>query len=284
MINYVNKIGLGTVQFGLDYGISNDSGITSSVEIHNILEYARDNKIELVDTAFSYGTSEECLGEHNLEKLKIVSKFPRIEGGSIKIFFEQSISRMKISNLYGYLAHSGQNLINNPSLWNDLVELKESGKVEKIGYSLYKPKELEQLLALGMKPDLIQIPFNILDNRFEQFFGELKGMGTEIHTRSCFLQGLFFLDPKELNPFFNPAKRFLIEFHEKIKSVDDKISYLINYAASFEAVDKVILGVNNVSQLNQNFTSLSERVNHFNLELTDKIPEDILLPSKWPVK
>ena len=64
-----NKLILGTVQFGLDYGINNKSGIPSSNIIKQILDYAMSNGIEILDTAEAYGISQQRIGQyHQLSK------------------------------------------------------------------------------------------------------------------------------------------------------------------------------------------------------------------------
>ena len=76
--NINNKIILGTVQFGLDYGINNNNGKPSNETVFNILNTARQNGIEILDTAEAYGSAIPTIGEYHHEsisKFKIVSKF-----------------------------------------------------------------------------------------------------------------------------------------------------------------------------------------------------------------
>ncbi|SNS56104.1 Predicted oxidoreductase [Ekhidna lutea] len=284
MEELTDKIALGAVQFGLNYGISNKNGVTPINEVGKILEFAKKSRISVIDTAYSYGDSEKNLGEFDLEQFKIVSKFPETEGVPIFQFFNESCKRLNVSSLYGYIAHNGNILINNVKAWDELKELKNGGKVEKIGYSLYKPRELEILLDLGMIPDLIQVPFNLLDRRFEEYFDELKKMGCEIHSRSTFLQGIFFLSLENLSSFFEPLRPFLTHFDKRFPDMDDKISYLISFVLRNNGIDKLVLGVNNQSQLRQNINHLSNTVtDEYELNLS-AIPEEILLPYNWPAK
>ena len=46
-----SRIGLGTAQFGSDYGISNSSGVVSNAEVLKIFNLAVSHKIYFVDTA-----------------------------------------------------------------------------------------------------------------------------------------------------------------------------------------------------------------------------------------
>ena len=68
---------------------------------------------------------------------------------------------------------------------------KKEGLIKKIGFSLYNPQELEKLFELNYIPDLIQVPFNLIDRRFEPYLKELKNMDIEIHVRSIFCKACY---------------------------------------------------------------------------------------------
>ena len=74
----INKISIGTAQFGFDYGISNKKGIVRYQEILKILNFAKQNNIKSIDTAYLYGKSEKYLGNYNLDKWEITTKFPKV--------------------------------------------------------------------------------------------------------------------------------------------------------------------------------------------------------------
>ena len=70
------KLGIGTAQFGLDYGISNTSGKTSLKEVRSILKIATENGVDVLDTAYFYGDSESVIGRCLLEqnRFRIITK------------------------------------------------------------------------------------------------------------------------------------------------------------------------------------------------------------------
>lgn len=275
----MTKLALGTVQFGTHYGISNKSGQTTPKEIKKILHFASKNGIDLLDTASAYGNSEEVLGNCGIEGFNVVSKFlltkdePDIENQ-----LNKSLRNLKIKKLYGYLAHRPMQVINNPELWQKLKQIKEQGKVHKIGFSFNEVKEADEILEKGFIPDLIQAPYNYLDNRFENHMTALKNQGCEIHTRSAFLQGLFFMESKSLNSFFDEVKPILAELQELKQQLP---GMLLNYCISKPFINKVVIGLNNVSQLQQNIEEINK-----NYEIPKqqfKINENILIPSNWPI-
>ena len=191
--NDPSRLAIGTVQFGLDYGISNAAGRTNTEEVHKILKLAQKYGVSTIDTALAYGQSEEILGKFNMESWQVVSKFPACTLDSFTELFTQSLNHLRIEKIYGYLAHNASVLLQNPSLWQSLKKLKNEGKVDKIGYSLYSPSELKALMDMKMIPDLIQIPYNILDRRFESKFHLLKSLDVEIQLQIILSSRPFFL-------------------------------------------------------------------------------------------
>jgi aryl-alcohol dehydrogenase-like predicted oxidoreductase len=276
MTSSSNRIGLGTVQFGLDYGVSNKQGQTHINEVRKIIETAKLKGLDLIDTASAYGNAEEVLGQFDLSVFKVVSKFMPSENVSLDTQLLESLKKLKIDKLYGYLAHRPLSLLKNNS-WEALKDLKAQGLVEKIGYSLNEPSELDALLNMSYFPDIIQVPFNYLDNRFVKHMMELKDKGCEIHTRSTFLQGLFFMNPDNLISFFDEVKPLVRKLQKQYDSLQDN---LLNYVLNKEFIDKVIIGVENNKQflLNLQKLDIKENLPQLNIKFSDKI----LMPMYWP--
>ena len=171
----LSKLALGSVQFGLDYGINNADGIVQFEEVKRILDIAFSNNIRTIDTARLYGNSEAVLGQIDLNNWQIVSKFSsKLDENSMEDEFILSTKHLQLKKLYGYIAHSADVLIENPIYWGQLKSLKDQGLISRIGFSIYKPEQLEKLLDLGCIPDLVQVQYNLLDRRFEPYFEPLK--------------------------------------------------------------------------------------------------------------
>lgn len=273
----LSKLGIGTVQFGLNYGISNQRGITGIREVNKILEFARGEGIDLIDTAYGYGRSEEVLGQAGVRDFKVVSKFlPESYGISIQEQVKTSMERLKIKKLYGLLAHRPLDIIGNPQIWDYLLDMKTKSVVEKIGFSFNNPEEAELVLEGGFEPDLIQAPLNYLDNRFSNIMILLKKKGCEVHSRSAFLQGLFFIPSDTLPVFFEEIKPLLNELQGK-KHLG---ALLLNYCTQQVFIDRVVIGVNNLEQLRKNITppDIKEKLP----DLNQHISHEILTPSLWP--
>jgi len=271
------KIAIGTVQFGLDYGISNKSGKTTFEEANQILNFCLENNISCIDTASAYGDAEVVLGKIGCSNFNIVTKF--INPLSLRDFqhgLQNSFERLNINSIYGYLSHRPEELLKSDWLWHALNDVKAEGKVTKIGYSLNHPDELDALLEKGYVPDIIQVPYSYVDRRFEPFFKKLKSDGVEIHSRSCFLQGLLLMKANELSDFFNPIKPFLKALES---ATTNRNGTLLRFVLSNPFIDKVVLGVETLAQLKSNISD-AEVANDLAIELPN-LKEAILMPSKW---
>ena len=275
----MSRIVLGTVQFGLQYGV-NSAGRPSEETVKGILAEAAKGGITTLDTSSAYGNSEEILGECITpdEGFKIVSKYPKGET-PVGEMFNGSLKRLKMEKLYGYLLHHFEVYKNNPAVWNDFVSLKDSGKVRKIGFSLYSPEELEFILDNKSPFDLIQVPFNIFDKKFMPYMKELHEKGVEIHVRSTFLQGLFFKDRNALPEKLQPMKKYLLQLDEFSQESGLSISEIaLNYNLQNPYIDGVLIGVDNVSQLEMNLASVKDTP--IDIEINVK-EQDLLNPVNW---
>lgn len=273
-----NKLVLGTVQFGLQYGI-NSAGRPSTEQVSDILDNAKAGGIQILDTSSAYGNAEEVLGEVKAgSNFKIVSKYPKCDK-SVADTFNNSLKVLGVDYLYGYLLHHFEVYRENKAVWNDFIQLQKKGKVDRIGFSLYEPWELDLILNDEIPFSLIQVPFNIFDRQFEPYFQKLKEMDVEIHVRSTFLQGLFFKDRNALPEKLEPLKKHLLQLDEYAASKGISVGDLaLNYNLQNPYIDGVLIGVDNKDQLMQNFASVKDVEINIDIQVED--PE-LLKPINW---
>ncbi len=283
----INKIALGTVQLGLNYGINNNGGQVAFEEAVNILSLCRKLGIDTLDTAHAYGNSEETLGEIGIENFKVISKLPPSETLDFSRLFHESLDRLKINSLYGYMLHNFSIYKNDKSIWEKLQQFKSEGLISRIGVSLYSPEELEELDVDNINFDIIQVPHNLFDRRFEPYFESLKEKGVEIHTRSAFLQGLFFKSAQNLPTHFESIKG-KFEQLENFKSNNklETVEACLGYILKNPNIDKVVIGVDSSSQLQANINSinnLSDNIDWSHLNDLSINDLNIINPSLWKV-
>lgn len=288
-----SKIVLGTVQFGLNYGINNDAGKPSQEVVNAILSEAWKSNIRTLDTAEAYGTSHESIGKYhqtNTNKFEVISKYHTSRTDlpdNIQERVLKNISILGVDHLYGYMFHSFNDYKNlKDKLLPEFTLLKHKGIIKKIGVSIYTNDELQEVLN-DTKIDLIQLPFNLLDNF--SLRGELlslaKTKNKEIHTRSVFLQGLFFMDPEELPTKIKPLRPYLNSIHRLSNNIKLPINQLaLNYVLNQSTIDRVLIGVDTVEQLKNNIQLVGSKID---AEFFDQInsievkEKELLNPANW---
>jgi len=216
---------LGTVQFGLKYGVAHKKVKVEKREVFSILDLAYKKGIDILDTAYSYGASENRIGEFISQaksSFNVISKMPDLTGNGLsgaEDYCLKSLKRLKQPRLYGYLVHRFDNILKYKKLWKKLESLKQKQIVKKIGVSLYNTEELEYLLNEDIIFDIIQFPYSIFDQRVDRvgFFEIAKKNSIEVFARSAFLQGLFFMPAEKIPPYLEIAKPYFKKLDKIIK-------------------------------------------------------------------
>ena len=254
------RLGLGTVQFGLDYGIPNRGGKVPTAAGSAILAEAPACGVEVLDTAPLYGASEEVLGANDLKPFRVVTKTPRFGGAEIGPeqanevvrTFRQSLGRLRRPAVYGLIVHNAEDLLcqGGEHIMAAMKGLKREGLVSRIGCSVYDGKEIDALLG-RYDLDLIQLPVNVLDQRLVRGgqLKRLKDQGIEVHARSVFLQGLLLMDPKSLPAWFDPIKPLLQRWRDAAKAQGfDPVRAALAFVRDLSGIDVVVVGVNDLGQ------------------------------------
>ena len=279
------KVALGTVQFGLDYGVTNQDGQVTIEEVKSILDFAKFNGIDTLDTASRYGDSEQVLGDAGVDGYQIVTKTVSLKSDVNRVIkgFYQSLENLNQKAVDGLLIHD-INEVNDKEfnrLFERLDELKQQGLVNKIGFSTYVPEQVDFLLE-NFDFDIIQLPFNVFDNRLIQG-GQLKALkdrNIEVHARSVFLQGVL-LNFDNLSGNFSIWKE---QFDTYQAMVNDRglslLEYALNFVLNIKEIDKVLVGVNREDQLKEIVQSVHSQKDISAYPVNDI---NLLNPSLWKV-
>jgi aryl-alcohol dehydrogenase-like predicted oxidoreductase len=286
-----NRIAIGTVQFGIPYGINNkNKKKVCSSEISKILNLAKSAGIDTIDTAMSYGNSENELGYYGVSQFKIITKLPAIpkDCPDLSKWVEEqlmnSLLRLKLSKVYGLIIHNPEDLLGSlgSELWDILNNFKEKKLINKIGYSIYSPNELDTIFDL-FSPDIVQAPYNIFDRRLDKsgWMNRLSNAKIEIHVRSVFLQGLLLIDKKDRPKKFDKWSNFFEKFDLWLQKNNLNAAHAaISFVTNDPRISKIILGIDNSNQLEEALKNLDIKINNFpdELHLQDI---DLINPSRW---
>ena len=267
------KLALGTVQFGLDYGVTNHDGQVAIDEVKNILDYAKDKGIDTLDTAPSYGNSEKVLGGVGVNDFQIITKTTSLQVGVANVLqaFHQSLTDLNITSVDGLLIHNIEEVKDKQfdSLYKELNKLKQDKLINKIGFSTYTPDQVDFLLD-NFDFDLIQVPFNVFDTRLTDGgqLQALKNKNIEVHARSVFLQGLL-LDFKHLGDYFSKWTKEFDSYQETVQDSElSLLEYALNFALNTSELDKILVGVDNANQLLDivNSSTIGVNLNEFSID------------------
>lgn len=288
------KLALGTAQFGMQYGIANSDIKLSLDDIHKILETAKNNGIDTLDTAFQYGESQKILGRVGAKNWKVISKLHTLDINTKNVYesthkiVEKSLSNLKIEKLEALLIHD-VNLLKQDygdNIWRALEDLKQDGVIDKLGISIYQPEDLN-ILYDRYDFNIIQCPISVLDRRINSsdLLNRINKDGKELHARSIFLQGLLLMNNSDRPRGFNKWKSLWLIWEDWLdQNGISSLEACISYVYKMKEVKKVIVGVDSLSQLDEIISSLKNigKFNNLNFPNQLDIEDGLLLnPSNW---
>jgi len=254
----LGKLGLGTVQWGLPYGVSNRFGRTDQAEVQRILGAARQRGVRVLDTAALYGEAEAALGQAGVASFAVVTKtakfgMPSIgkdQAGDLEATFRRSLALLGLDRTYGLLIHNAEDILvpGGEYLIEALRRLKQDGLVERIGFSIYEGRQVDSLLELFV-PDIVQVPINILDQRLLAGgqLARLKSAGVEVHARSVFLQGLLLMPSEAVPAYFEPIKPLLSEWRARAGG-QTVTQAALAFVRDLDEIDTLVVGVESLAQ------------------------------------
>ena len=283
----MDRLALGTAQFGMSYGIANTSGQVSRDEARAILDLASINKIDTIDTAIAYGESEAYLGDVGVENFRVVTKLSPLPKGVTTIGewieeqVEASLKKLRIDSLYGVLLHRSVQF-GIPAVRTALARLKQGGKLQKIGVSIYSPDDLDAIPVVGAL-DIVQAPLNLVDRRLvtSGWLDRLHDDDIEIHIRSAFLQGLLVMPRSSIPDRFSRWSGLWDTWHAWLLANEMSATHAcLGFPLSFPEVDRVVVGVETAHQLRQliEAAAISVSIDFLDIASTE---EQLINPSLW---
>lgn len=290
----IDRLVLGTVQLGMPYGINNKIGKPDFSSACDIVNSAFSQGIRRFDTAQGYGDSEAVLGRV-FDKLKVGTQakvYSKLHPGmdfnredAVRESLEDSLSRLRISQLEGLLLHNEENLrFWDKGLGQSLRKLVVKGKVKFIGVSFYSPQKALQALDIdGI--DMIQVPANILDRRFEEagVFKKARECGKDVLVRSIFLQGLLLMPLDRVPDSLKDALPYLEQLEQLAQSMKlTRLELALGYAAQRWPESLIIFGAESSKQVTDNVrTFTSDAASKIDENIFKNIPENIVNPVLW---
>jgi aryl-alcohol dehydrogenase-like predicted oxidoreductase len=255
-----SHLALGTVQFGMPYGVANVRGQVSPFHAEAMLMAARSAGIDTLDTAVAYGKAEEVLGRIGVTGFRIISKIPAVQGqlGAVDDWIvaqvEASLARLGVPRLGGLMLHAPDDLLGQHSaaIVRGLQRARDSGLAERIGLSVYSPEQLASLVD-RLPLEILQIPANVFDRRFAEtgWLARLAAAGVEVHARSVFLQGLLLMPPDRVPAKFAPYRDLICGWHSWLAGEPagtTSVQACLAHMASFDGIARIVVGADSLAQ------------------------------------
>ncbi len=284
------KLAVGTAQFGMKYGLKKKT--IKKEELKKIRSFLKKSKINLLDTAQSYGIAERIIGNNFSKKFNFITKIktPKVSYKDnlswLLPTINNSIKKLKTKKLYGLLIHDYKDLKGEKGilLIRALKKLQKKGIIKKIGISIYNPKELDTIIKI-FKPDIVQFPYNVLDQRIESsgWLNKLNKLKIRTFARSCFLQGLLinFQKDKKIYNKFRPYEKILTKWFEWCKNNNISPSKAsLDFVRSQRKIDYIVVGFDNLEELKDLNTKFKSKKNLIpNIFSSNNI--NLIDPRKW---
>ncbi len=287
----LNNLIVGTAQFGMDYGISNYMGRTKYPEILKIDKFLSSVGVGFYDTAPAYGVAESVVSDliHNGSELKVITKIKAVESGNFKSVIEslyRSIDKFE-GRLWGVLFHNSHDIKYEyyKPVMKEIDRLYQLGVIKNIGASVYNDGDIE-LLSENLKLDILQVPFNIYDQRFgnnENIKG-VRRAGGEIHVRSVFLQGLILMNALSLPDDMSEIVSLQKKLYKYSKETETSVYQMcIKWVMQQNWIDKMVCGVNNLDQAKNLVDNFNTAGGVVDINLSEFCVSDINIinPSRW---
>jgi aryl-alcohol dehydrogenase-like predicted oxidoreductase len=293
----VSPLVLGTAQLGMPYGVANRTGQPDLPAAVDIVRTAWAQGIREFDTAQDYGSSESVLG-HAFRQLgitesaRVISKIdPGLDHGdpeAMKKALASSLEKLAVPRLASLLLHNEALLDGwDRSIASALADLVSSGTVERIGVSVYSPeKAWDALQQDGI--NVVQIPSNILDRRFERrgILELAARKKKQVYVRSVFLQGLILMRPEELPEHMAFARPSIVQVNELARELGLTVPALaLGYLRARMPEAKLLVGAETAAQVSRNTndarTALTTDQAARVAQYFDRVDERILNPALW---
>jgi aryl-alcohol dehydrogenase-like predicted oxidoreductase len=284
------RLVLGTVQFGMPYGISNRAGQVAPVQIASILEGARAAGVRLIDTAVGYHEAEQRLGEAGVRDFRVITKLPPLPADCddpavwVERTVRASLRRLGIARLHAVMLHRSRDLTgrNGTILRDALLALRGANLADRVGVSIYDPEELEEIFPV-LVPDIVQAPFNVFDRRLETsgWLVRLRAAGAEVHARSLFLQGLLLMPPAARPARFAAWTPHFARWDGWLRDTGTSpLQACLGFALSRATIDGLVVGVESRRQ----FDEIVSATMPGNAIAPDELGSDdveLINPSRW---
>lgn len=260
----VSKIGLGTVEIGLPYGIG-VTALPTDAEAEHILRSAVEHGITYIDTARGYGVAEERIGKFGIAQMKNVvigtkcgqflKQEPDIQGAELEKRIREDIDTsrrlLKQDQLQLVQLHIEMpDYAHVKELVEIMEKIKSEGKVAHVGVATRG----ENVPLVAFTHEIVetsQLAYSILDQRMNaQVLRTAKEKNIGVINRSVLLKGALTPANEKLPEHLSPLKKNARAAADIATTLGiDLPALAIRFAASNPAISTILIGTINPTHL-----------------------------------
>lgn len=243
---------LGTAQLMDSYGLAKKK--LDNKDLIEILNLAKKNNNNFLDTAIVYKNVDNTLSKLNLKNFNILTKVKNLHYKNTPIQLEKSKKLIGISKFHTVFLHDEKELVSKKKYqtFKKLKKLKSLNLTKFIGLSAYSKKNTMDIIK-NFKIDALQLPLNLFDKRFldKDFLKIIKVKKIKLYFRSIFLQGTL-LDKKlyKREEKLNKNNQFKNYFEWLKQNNNEPIKVTMSFLNQM-GIKKVIVGVSNKKEYKQ---------------------------------
>lgn len=247
----VSEVAFGGVEIGMPYGIGVEDMPTEEQSIE-LLHAALDKGINFFDTARQYGQSEAIMGKAfkgRRSEVVIATKCRHL-AKDIDASLNESLEALQTDYIDIYMLHdSDPKIFLNEEVIRNFASLKKAGVIKATGVSTYTPEETKLAIESGHW-DIIQVPFNMMDQRQETLFALAEAKGIGIVIRSVLLKGLLSDRGRGLHPALSKVESHIHSLHELAQQTRlDLPTLATRFALSFKNISAILIGIDRLDYL-----------------------------------
>jgi len=271
----VSEIAFGGVEIGMPYGlgVNRKKDMLSKSDSINLLHDAIDGGINFFDTARMYGASEEIMGEafkHKREQVVIATKCKHLKNHSgdlssaeiiksrIRESLAESLGALQTDFVDVFMLHRvNKEILKNEAIKETFSRLKEQGVIRATGVSTYTVEESKLAIDSGVW-DVIQIPFNLMDQSQEEIFELTENKGIGLMVRSVLFKGILTDKGRNLHKALNDVEKHIKLYDDLLNETNvDLATLATKFALSYNQISSVLVGIDKQHYL-KNALSLAD--------------------------
>ena len=263
----VSEISFGGVEIGIPYGIGVESqaDMLDQAKAVKLLHAAIDSGINFFDTARLYGQSEEIMGKAFKDRrdsvvictkckhlcsdnkhLPAIKTLRKIIDNSLR----ESLTALQTEYVDVYMIHDpNPEVLENQEIAEVFSEYKKNGLTRSVGVSTYTVEETRRAIESG-RWDVIQLSFNLMDQRQGQLFPLARQRGVGIVVRSALLKGVLTDKGCNLHPELKEVQQHRDLYNELLSDDVSRLSDLATkFVLSHNEVSSVLIGIDRMEYL-----------------------------------